>query len=88
MASRTFFHLFSEMQQPYTSIEAVLLIPRWTPRCRGTLVSASHYHMQYFTFMQNCYRPTPDDTYVLQLPIIRVFYSGWFMVSIFFMLSG
>jgi hypothetical protein len=65
----------SFIPSPRCSSHALPLKRRWSclDGVRGVVaafVFTSHYPMQYFTFMQNGYRATPADTYILQLPII------------------
>jgi peptidoglycan/LPS O-acetylase OafA/YrhL len=38
--------------------------------------------------LDNGYATTPQDYYLIQLPIIRLFYAGHFQVHIFFIMSG
>jgi hypothetical protein len=47
-----------------------------------------HYPMDYFRYLHDGYLAKPTDTWFLQLPFIRIVYSGRFMVGLFFVLSG
>ncbi|KAK5663808.1 hypothetical protein OQA88_11 [Cercophora sp. LCS_1] len=48
------------------------------------------FHLTYlwFPFLRAGYGSTPDDTRVLQLPLLRVFHSGRASVTTFFVISG
>jgi len=52
------------------------------------LVLLHHYILDYFRTLQRGYLTLPGDTLLLQLPFVRILYSGRFMVSLFFVLSG
>ncbi|CZR53401.1 uncharacterized protein PAC_03279 [Phialocephala subalpina] len=45
-------------------------------------------HVGYETWIHWGYGSRPSETYFIQRPLIRVIYSGRFMVAIFFILSG
>jgi peptidoglycan/LPS O-acetylase OafA/YrhL len=47
-----------------------------------------HYPLDYFPFLHEGYLAKPTDTSLLQLPFVRIVYSGRFMVGLFFVLSG
>lgn len=47
-----------------------------------------HYPLDYFPSLHDGYLAKPTDTSLLQLPFIRIIYSGRFMVGLFFVLSG
>ncbi|KAI9729515.1 MAG: hypothetical protein M1818_008487 [Claussenomyces sp. TS43310] len=47
-----------------------------------------HYPLDYFPHLHRGYLATSEDTSLLQLPFVRIIYSGRFMVAIFFVLSG
>lgn len=58
-------------------------------------VAFDHYVAQFFPYISKGYlsqdKSEPgagENNRFVQLPIIRVFYNGWFMVSIFFVISG
>lgn len=52
------------------------------------LVYFQHIATEYGDWIHYGYHSRPDDNYFLQLPYIRLLYSGRFMVAIFFVLSG
>jgi peptidoglycan/LPS O-acetylase OafA/YrhL len=47
-----------------------------------------HYLVKYFKFLDNGYLSKPEETRYLQLPFIRLIFTGRFMVANFFILSG
>lgn len=47
-----------------------------------------HYLVKYFMFLDKGYGSTPEDFRILQLPYIRLMFTGRFMVTNFFILSG
>jgi peptidoglycan/LPS O-acetylase OafA/YrhL len=47
-----------------------------------------HYPLDYFPSLHNGYLANPKDTLFIQLPFVRIIYSGRFMVGLFFVLSG
>lgn len=64
-------------------------------------VVIAHYEATYFPFLAGAFHegkpkearekrppPRPSNNNLLQLPIVRTIYSGPFMVSIFFVISG
>jgi peptidoglycan/LPS O-acetylase OafA/YrhL len=55
-------------------------------------VCGAHYVSQYFPYLEPGWGSTEGEAatrnYLIQLPIIRVVYSGKFMVMIFFVISG
>jgi peptidoglycan/LPS O-acetylase OafA/YrhL len=52
------------------------------------LVYFQHIATEYGDWIHYGYYSRPDDKYFIQLPFIRLLYSGRFMVAIFFVLSG
>ena len=52
------------------------------------LVYFQHIATEYGDWIHYGYHSRPDDNYVVQMPFIRLLYSGRFMVAIFFVLSG
>lgn len=53
----------------------------------------AHYESTHFTFLDQAWHEPPKEThasndYVLQMPIIRTMYTGQFMITIFFIISG
>ena len=52
------------------------------------LVFIHHYVPDYFEQLEFGWHARPQDTSVFQLPIVRILYSGRFMVTLFFVLSG
>ncbi|KAE9369373.1 hypothetical protein N431DRAFT_413247 [Stipitochalara longipes BDJ] len=52
------------------------------------LVYFQHIATEYGDWIHYGYHSRPDDNYFIQLPYIRLLYSGRFMVAIFFVLSG
>jgi peptidoglycan/LPS O-acetylase OafA/YrhL len=51
-------------------------------------VCFQHYLVKYNKFLDNGYLSGPDETRILQLPFIRLIFTGRFMVANFFILSG
>jgi peptidoglycan/LPS O-acetylase OafA/YrhL len=52
-------------------------------------VFIQHYTNEYYMGAQtNGYHAKPGDVWIVQLPFLRLMYSGGFMVTIFFVLSG
>ncbi len=51
-------------------------------------VYLQHYAVSYYPYMDNGYLSSATETRFLQMPLVRIIYSGRFMVSIFFVLSG
>jgi peptidoglycan/LPS O-acetylase OafA/YrhL len=47
-----------------------------------------HYPMDYYRSLHNGFASGPDQKLFLKLPFVRIIYSGRFMVTIFFLLSG
>jgi peptidoglycan/LPS O-acetylase OafA/YrhL len=47
-----------------------------------------HYLVKYFKFLDNGYLSKPEESRFLQLPFIRLIFTGRFMVANFFILSG
>jgi len=47
-----------------------------------------HFILDWFPFLSNGYGSTPENTHLVQLPIVRIFYSGRGMVTTFFIISG
>jgi len=52
------------------------------------IVLHSHFLTNWFYPLRSGYLSSETDTYVLQLPILRLFYSGRASVSVFFVVSG
>jgi peptidoglycan/LPS O-acetylase OafA/YrhL len=51
-------------------------------------VYLQHYLVKYFKWLDNGYLSTPQDNVFLQMPFIRLIFTGRFMVGNFFILSG
>lgn len=51
-------------------------------------VCFQHYLVKYFKFLDNGYHSGPEESRFLQLPFIRLLFTGRFMVANFFILSG
>lgn len=47
-----------------------------------------HYLVKYFKFLDNGYLSKPEESRYLQLPFVRLIFTGRFMVANFFILSG
>jgi len=52
------------------------------------IVFIDHFAVNWFDMLRRGYGSTPDDYYIIQLPIIRLLYSGRASVAIFFVISG
>ncbi|KAF8856883.1 hypothetical protein BDZ45DRAFT_803789 [Acephala macrosclerotiorum] len=52
------------------------------------IVYLVHFVVNWFPVLKNKYGAAPGETYFLQLPIIRVFFSGHAAVACFFVVSG
>jgi peptidoglycan/LPS O-acetylase OafA/YrhL len=52
------------------------------------IVVLQHLTQDYYPFIHQAYGSREEDTYLIQLPFIRVLLSGRFMVGIFFIISG
>ena len=52
------------------------------------IVYIDHFAVNWFDLLRRGYGSTYMDNYVIQLPIIRLFYSGRASVAVFFVISG
>lgn len=65
--------------------------PKFITGFRGIaaiIVFTHHYAMPFYPSIWNGYNYTEADRHLLQLPIIRLLYSGTPMVALFFVISG
>ena len=52
------------------------------------IVFIDHFAVNYFDLLRRGYGSTADDFYLIQIPLVRLFYSGRASVAIFFVISG
>ncbi len=52
------------------------------------IVFVDHFVLNWFYTLRNGYLATPEDLYILQLPIIRLVFAGRASVGVFFVISG
>ena len=52
------------------------------------IVYIDHSAVTWFELLRRGYGSTPENEYLIQLPIIRLFYSGRASVAVFFVISG
>lgn len=52
------------------------------------IVVFDHFLVNWFENLKSAYLATPEDAYLIQLPIIRLLYSGRASVAVFFVVSG
>jgi peptidoglycan/LPS O-acetylase OafA/YrhL len=52
------------------------------------IVFIDHFSVHWFENIKSGYLATPEDTHLIQLPILRLIYSGRASVGVFFVISG
>ncbi|KAM7214729.1 Acyltransferase family domain containing protein [Rhypophila decipiens] len=52
------------------------------------IVYIFHFNYLFWPILKNGYGSSPSDTYIFQLPVLRVLHSGRSSVTIFFIISG